>query len=286
VDVVCRYADVLQIGARNAQNFDLLKEVGIAKKPVVLVGKGVTFDAGGISLKPSAGMAEMKMDMSGAGAVIGTMSAAAELRLPVHLVGLVPATENLPGGGALKPGDIVRHYNGMTTEVDNTDAEGRLILADALAYAGRYDPALIIDLATLTGAVVVALGHFATGMMGNNPVALQEMHDAGERTYERVWELPLFEEYDRLIRSDIADIKNVGGRWAGAITAGMFLKRFVGDRRWIHLQALELRARRGEAAARAILACGIDVAGMVRCRHERLASPRHARRIHPNPHHR
>jgi leucyl aminopeptidase len=199
------------------------------------VGKGVTFDAGGISLKPSAGMAEMKMDMSGAGAVIGTMSAAAELRLPVHLVGLVPATENLPGGGALKPGDIVRHYNGMTTEVDNTDAEGRLILADALAYAGRYDPALIIDLATLTGAVVVALGHFATGMMGNNPVALQEMHDAGERTYERVWELPLFEEYDRLIRSDIADIKNVGGRWAGAITAGMFLKRFVGDRRWIHL---------------------------------------------------
>jgi leucyl aminopeptidase len=206
-----------------------------AKKPVVLVGKGVTFDAGGISLKPSAGMAEMKMDMSGAGAVIGTMSAAAELRLPVHLVGLVPATENLPGGGALKPGDIVRHYNGMTTEVDNTDAEGRLILADALAYAERYDPALIIDLATLTGAVVVALGHFATGMMGNDPVALQEMHDAGERTYERVWELPLFEEYDRLIRSDIADIKNVGGRWAGAITAGMFLKRFVGDRRWIHL---------------------------------------------------
>jgi leucyl aminopeptidase len=204
-------------------------------KPVVLVGKGVTFDAGGISIKPSAGMAEMKMDMSGAAAVIGTMQAAARLKLPQHLIGLVPATENLPGGSALKPGDILRHHNGMTSEIDNTDAEGRLILADALSYASRYDPALIIDLATLTGAVVVALGHFATGMMGTDRKTMAALEDAGERTYERVWELPLFQEYEKLIRSEVADVKNTGGRWAGAITGALFLKRFSGSLPWVHL---------------------------------------------------
>jgi len=202
---------------------------------IVLVGKGVTFDSGGISIKPSANMAEMKMDMSGAAAVIGTMQAASTLRLPVRLVGLVPATENLPGGNALKPGDILRHLNGKTSEIDNTDAEGRLILADALSYASRYKPDLVVDLATLTGAVVVALAHLATGMMGTSEPHMQQMRAAGDRTYERVWQLPLFEEYEQLIKSDVADVKNVGGRWGGAITAALFLKHFIGEYPWIHL---------------------------------------------------
>lgn len=203
--------------------------------PVVLVGKGVTFDSGGISIKPSANMAEMKMDMSGAAAVIGTMQAVAALRLPVHVIGLVPAAENLPGGNALKPGDIIRHHNGKTSEVDNTDAEGRLILADALSWAARYKPAALIDLATLTGAVVVALGHVATGMLGTTARVKDALRTAGDRTYERVWELPLFDEYEKLIKSDIADVKNVGGRWGGAITAAFFLKQFVGTMPWVHL---------------------------------------------------
>ncbi len=202
---------------------------------VVLVGKGVTFDSGGISIKPSAGMGEMKMDMSGAAAVIATLRTAARLRLPIHLVGLVPATENMPGGRALKPGDILRHHNGKTSEIDNTDAEGRLILADALSYAGRFKPDLVIDLATLTGACVVALGHHATGMLGTDDALMARLSESGERTYERVWKLPLFEEYEKLIKSDVADVKNTGGRWAGAITAALFLKHFIGKYPWIHL---------------------------------------------------
>lgn len=206
-----------------------------SRATVVLVGKGVTFDAGGISIKPAANMAEMKMDMSGAAAVIGTMQAAARLKLPLHVVGLVPATENLLGGSALKPGDILRHHNGKTSEIDNTDAEGRLILADALSYASKFKPDLVIDLATLTGACVVALGHVATGMMGNDQTYMDRLTQSGSRTYERVWQLPLFEEYERLIRSDVADVKNVGGRWGGAITAALFLKKFIGEYPWIHL---------------------------------------------------
>ena len=202
---------------------------------IVLVGKGVTFDSGGISIKPSANMAEMKMDMSGAAAVIGTLQAAARLHLPFHVVGLIPATENLPGGSSLKPGDILRHYDGTTSEVDNTDAEGRLILADALGYAAQYKPDVVIDLATLTGACVVALGHVATGMMGNDQATMDRLEESGEKTYERVWQLPMFDEYEKLIKSDVADVKNVGGRWAGAITAAFFLKKFVGDYRWVHL---------------------------------------------------
>jgi len=208
---------------------------GTGRGPVVLVGKGVTFDSGGISIKPSAGMAEMKMDMSGGAVVIAAMQAAARLRLPVDLIGIVPAAENLPGGAALRPGDILRHHNGMTSEVDNTDAEGRLILADALSYAGRFDPSLIIDVATLTGAVVVALGHVATGMMGNDTEAMRLLKESGDRTYERVWELPMFEEYEALIKSEIADVKNTGGRWGGAIAAAMFLRKFTGTRPWVHL---------------------------------------------------
>jgi leucyl aminopeptidase len=203
--------------------------------PLVLIGKGITFDAGGISIKPSAGMAEMKMDMSGAAAVIGTMEVAARLKLPVNLVGLVPATENMPSGSALKPGDIVRHYGGKTSEVVDTDAEGRLILADALAYAAKYKPAAVVDLATLTGACVVALGHHATGMMGNDEELMGKLKRAGEKTYERVWQLPLFEEYEKQIKSDVADVKNLGGKWAGAITAALFLKKFVKDCKWVHL---------------------------------------------------
>jgi leucyl aminopeptidase len=202
---------------------------------VVLVGKGVTFDSGGISIKPAAGMSEMKMDMSGAAAVIGTMTAVARLGLPVHLVGLVPATENMLGGSAMKPGDIITHMNGKTSEVDNTDAEGRLILADALTYADRYKPDLVIDLATLTGACVVALGSVASGMMGNTQKRMDQLKQAGERTHERVWQLPLFEEYEQQIKSDVADVKNVGGRWAGAITAGLFLRKFIGKYDWIHI---------------------------------------------------
>ncbi|MEW6062170.1 MAG: leucyl aminopeptidase, partial [Bacteroidota bacterium] len=202
---------------------------------VVLVGKGVTFDTGGISIKPAANMAEMKMDMSGAAAVAGTFHSIATLKLPKHVVGLIPAVENMPSGSALKPGDIIRHYNGKTSEVDNTDAEGRLILADALSYASKYKPDAVIDLATLTGAVVVALGHFATGMMGNDQSLMDALREAGEKTYERVWQLPLFDEYEKLIKSDVADVKNVGGRWAGSITAGWFLKKFIGNYKWVHL---------------------------------------------------
>ncbi len=202
---------------------------------IVLVGKGVTFDAGGISIKPAANMSEMKMDMAGGAAVLATLRAAAQLRLPLRIVGLVPATENLPGGKALKPGDILTHFNGTTSEIENTDAEGRLILADALGYAAKFNPDLVIDLATLTGAVVVALGNFATGMFGTARTSMDRLKESGERTHERVWEMPLFEEYDRLIRSDVADVKNLGGRWAGAITAAMFLKKFAGNYPWIHL---------------------------------------------------
>jgi len=202
---------------------------------IVLVGKGVTFDTGGISIKPANNMAEMKMDMSGAAAVIGTIEAAARLKLPTHLVGLIPATENMPSGSAMKPGDIIIHYGGKTSEVDNTDAEGRLILADALAYAATYKPKAVIDLATLTGACVVALGHHATGMMGNDKELMDRLKEAGEKTYERVWQLPLFEEYEKQIKSDVADVKNTGGRWAGAITAALFLKKFIGDYKWVHL---------------------------------------------------
>jgi leucyl aminopeptidase len=204
-------------------------------KPYVLVGKGITFDTGGISIKPSANMGAMKMDMSGAAAVIGTLKAAARLRLPVNVVGLIPASENMVSGRAIRPGDVIRIMDGKTVEVDNTDAEGRLVLADALVYAKRYKPKGVVDLATLTGACVVALGHYASGMMGNDSDMMASLKKAGERTYERVWELPLYEEYEKMLKSDIADIKNIGGRWAGAITAGWFLKKFAKDFPWVHL---------------------------------------------------
>ena len=222
-------------GSVHPPRFIILEYGGPSTKTIVLVGKGVTFDTGGISIKPSANMAEMKMDMSGAAAVIGTFDAVARLKLPVHLVGLIPAVENMPSGSSIRPGDVLRHFNGKTSEVDNTDAEGRLILADALAYAEKFKPAAVIDLATLTGACVVALGHYATGMMGNDDGLMKKLEAAGETTYERVWPLPLFDDYEKLIKSEVADVKNVGGRWAGAITAAWFLKKFIGDYKWVHL---------------------------------------------------
>ena len=222
-------------GSIHPPRFIILEYGDTNRSPVVLIGKGVTFDSGGISIKPSAGMAEMKMDMSGAAAVIGTFEAVARLKLPVHVVGLVPGVENMPSGSSIRPGDIIRHYNGKTSEIDNTDAEGRLILADALAYAEQYKPSAVIDLATLTGAVVVALGHHATGMLGNDDALMKKLSLAGETTHERVWQLPMFDEYEKLIESDVADVKNTGGRWAGAISGAWFLKKFIGSYKWVHL---------------------------------------------------
>ncbi len=203
--------------------------------PIVFVGKGITFDTGGISIKPAAGMGEMKTDMGGAAAVIGALRAIAELKLPVNVVGLVPTTENMPSGSAYKPGDVIRFMNGKTAEIDNTDAEGRLILADALTYADRYKPQAVVDLATLTGACVIALGSVASGLMGNTPAFNARIREAGERTYDRVVELPIWEEYEEQIKSDIADVKNAGGRAAGTITAALFLQHFIGDYPWAHL---------------------------------------------------
>ncbi|MRR17859.1 MAG: leucyl aminopeptidase [Deltaproteobacteria bacterium] len=203
--------------------------------PLALVGKGLTFDSGGISLKPAEKMDEMKTDMSGGAAVLAVIMAAADLQLPVNLVGLVPATENMSGGGALKPGDILRSYSGRTIEVLNTDAEGRLILADALTYASKYKPAGIIDIATLTGACVVALGEDVIGMLGTDEKAKKEIYQAAQTTGELVWELPLWDNYSEMIKSDIADYKNSAGRMAGAITAAAFLSKFVDGLPWVHL---------------------------------------------------
>jgi leucyl aminopeptidase len=205
------------------------------QKPLVIVGKGLTFDAGGISIKPAQGMEDMKFDMCGGAGTIGAMQAIAELGLPVNVIGVVPSSENLLGGGAMKPGDILRAHGGKTIEIVNTDAEGRLILVDAISYAKRFDPAAMLDAATLTGACVIALGHTATGVMGNDDGLVREVIQAGEATGERCWQLPMFDDYRELIKSDYADIKNSGGRAAGTITAGWFLREFVGDWPWVHL---------------------------------------------------
>lgn len=217
------------------------------EKPLVLVGKGVTFDSGGISIKPAEKMEEMKYDMSGAAAVLGATMAIAQLKLPINLVSLIPSAENLPSGRSFKPGDIVKSHLGKTIEVVNTDAEGRLLLADALSYARRFDPAAVLDAATLTGACVIALGHYAIGLMGNDEALIEDVRAAGERTGERCWPLPLWDEYRPQIDSNFADLKNTGGRPAGTITAGWFLKEFVGDIPWAHLD-IAGTAYRDEAA--------------------------------------
>jgi leucyl aminopeptidase len=223
-------------GSERPPVFIVMEHMGGKKgeKPVVLVGKGVTFDTGGISIKPAAGMSDMKGDMHGAATVIGTMHTVAKLGLKKNVIGLVPATENMPSGTAIVPGDILTFMNGKTAEIDNTDAEGRLILADALCYAERYDPVTVVDLATLTGAIVIALGNTTTGMMGTDETTKKRLRAAADRTNEYVCELPLYEEYEELISSDYADIKNSGGRAAGSITAALFLKHFV-TYPWVHL---------------------------------------------------
>lgn len=224
-------------GSQEPPQFIILEYTGAAKKekPVVLVGKTVTFDSGGISLKPAENMEQMKADMTGGAEVLATVQAIARLRAPLNLIAILPVTENMPGGRATKPGDILTMLSGKTVEVQNTDAEGRLILADGLAYATRLKPKCIIDVATLTGACMVALGQFAIGMLGNNDQLKAQLKQAGERTGERVWEMPLWDEYFEQLKSDVADMRNIGGRGGGMITAAMFLSKFVGEYPWAHL---------------------------------------------------
>ncbi len=221
--------------ASNEPRFIVLEHrKGGGERPVVLVGKAVTFDSGGISIKPTTGMEDMKFDMGGGAAVLGAMEAVGALDLPLDVVAIVPATENLPGGDAFKPGDVLTMHGGKTVEILTTDAEGRLLLADALSYARRYEPAAVVDCATLTGACVVALGGHASGLMGNDEDLIAEVRTAGEATGERAWPLPLFDEYTEQIKGDTADLKNSGGRGGGALTAGAFLKEFA-DFPWAHL---------------------------------------------------
>ncbi|TNJ39379.1 leucyl aminopeptidase [Chlorobaculum thiosulfatiphilum] len=226
-------------GSEEPPTFTILdyKPKGKSKKTIALVGKGVTFDSGGISLKPAQGMEEMKSDMSGAAAVIATVEAVAGLGLPLRVIGLVPATDNMPGGSAQKPGDVITTMSGITVEVGNTDAEGRLILADALTYAKKeYDPDVIVDLATLTGACIVALGNSVAGLFSNDDKLAESIFEAGQSSGEKVWKMPLWDEYDELIKSDVADVHNTGGRGAGSVTAAKFLQKFIdGHKRWAHI---------------------------------------------------
>jgi leucyl aminopeptidase len=225
-------------GSHQPPRFIVLEHQGARNKaqpPVVLVGKGVTFDSGGVSLKDPPGMDEMKFDMSGAAAVIASLTLAAALRLPLHVVGLVAAVENMPGGRAVKPGDIATSASGQTVEILNTDAEGRLILSDALHYARRFHPDVVVDIATLTGACVIALGHHHAGVMGNDEALVRELVEAGVRADDRCWQLPLTEEYAEQLKSNFADFANVGGRDGGAITAATFLGKFTQGLKWAHL---------------------------------------------------
>ena len=205
------------------------------QKPVALVGKGVTFDTGGTSLKPAGEMDEMKFDMSGAGSVLGTLKAVGEMRLPINVVGIIPATENMPGSRATKPGDIVTSMSGQTVEILNTDAEGRLILCDALTYAERFDPVAVIDIATLTGACVIALGHVVSGLFANDDALAKEVLAAGDDAHDGAWQMPLHDEYQEQLKSNFADFANIGGRPAGAVTAACYLSRFTKKFKWAHL---------------------------------------------------
>ena len=208
---------------------------GNGSKPVVLVGKGVTFDTGGISIKPSSAMDEMKFDMCGAASVFGAVAAVAGMELPINLVGVTPAVENMPSGTATKPGDVFTSMSGQTIEVLNTDAEGRLILCDALTYSERFDPAVVIDIATLTGACVVALGKHATGLLSNHDPLAADLLQAGQTAGDRAWQLPIWDEYEKQLESPFADMANIGGREAGTITAACFLAKFAKQYRWAHL---------------------------------------------------
>jgi leucyl aminopeptidase len=224
-------------GSAQPPKFIVLEHQGGKKrdKPIVLVGKGITFDTGGISLKPAAEMDEMKFDMCGAASVLGTLKAVGEMRLPLNVVGIIPTCENMPGGTATKPGDVVTSMSGQTIEVLNTDAEGRLILCDALTYAERFEPQTVVDIATLTGACVIALGHVAHGLFANDEGLARELIQAGSESLDRAWQLPLWDDYQDQLKTNFADMANVGGRPAGSITAACFLSRFTRKFRWAHL---------------------------------------------------
>src|SRR5437667_641182 len=238
-------------GSAEEPRFIVLEYQGGTGAPVVLIGKGVTFDSGGISIKPAANMEDMKFDKSGATAVLGTFEVLGRLKPKINVVGLIPATENLPSGTAMKPGDVVKSHLGKTIEIINTDAEGRLILCDALSYARRFKPVAAIDAATLTGAVVVALGHHGIGMLGNDEAVLAEVRDAGERAGERCWPLPLWDDYRDLLKSDVAGVKNSGARDAGTIAGAWFLREFVDSFPWVHLDIAGTAYLEGEGAAHA-----------------------------------
>jgi leucyl aminopeptidase len=238
-------------GSAEEPRFIVLEYGGGSGAPVALIGKGVTFDSGGISIKPAANMEDMKFDKSGATAVLGAFEVLGRLKPKINVVGLIPATENLPSGTAIKPGDVVKSHLGKTIEIINTDAEGRLILCDALSYARRFKPVAAIDAATLTGAVVIALGHHAIGMLGNDEPLLAEVRDAGERAGERCWPLPLWDDYRELLKSDVADIKNSGGRAAGTIAGAWFLREFVDSFPWVHLDIAGTAYLEGEGASHA-----------------------------------
>lgn len=205
------------------------------QRPVALIGKGITFDTGGISIKPSAAMDEMKFDMCGAASVLGTLAACVRLRLPLNVVAVLACAENMPGGRASRPGDIVKTMSGQTVEILNTDAEGRLVLCDALTWVGRFKPECVVDVATLTGACVVALGNEASGLMSNDQALAEQLLAAGESAGDRTWQLPLWDEYQPQLSSNFADMANIGGRWAGTITAACFLSRFAENYRWAHM---------------------------------------------------
>jgi leucyl aminopeptidase len=224
-------------GSHQPPKFIILKHAGgkAAAKPIVLVGKGITFDTGGISLKPAPEMDEMKFDMSGAASVLGTLKAVAAMKLPLNVIGVIPATENMPGGGATRPGDVITSMSGQTVEILNTDAEGRLILCDALTYVERFEPDCVVDVATLTGACVIALGNVTTGLLANNDGLARELLDAGQDAYDRAWQMPLWEDYQEQLKSNFADMANIGGRSAGTITAACFLSRFAKKYHWAHL---------------------------------------------------
>ena len=224
-------------GSRQPPKLIVLRYAGAAKskKPLVLVGKGITFDTGGISLKPGAEMDEMKFDMSGAGSVLGAIRALAGMRAPVNVIGVVPTCENMPDGAATRPGDIVTTMSGQTVEILNTDAEGRLILCDALTYSERFAPEAVVDIATLTGACVIALGHVASGLFANDQKLADEILAAGDDAWDRAWQMPLWEEYQEQLRSNFADMANIGGRPAGSITAACYLARFTRKLKWAHL---------------------------------------------------
>ncbi|WP_411833014.1 leucyl aminopeptidase [Pseudoxanthomonas mexicana] len=245
-------------GSANRPRLIVLKWNGAADaeaRPYVLVGKGITFDTGGVNLKTQGGIEEMKYDMCGAASVLGAFVAAATMKLPLNLVVVVPAVENAIDGNAYRPSDVITSMSGKTIEVGNTDAEGRLILCDALTYAERFKPAALLDVATLTGACMVALGRYASGLMSKHDDLAQELLAAGEHVFDRAWRLPLWDEYQTLLESSFADVYNIGGRWAGAITAGCFLARFAEGQRWAHLDIAGVandEGKRGMATGRPV----------------------------------